>query len=163
MMHFSVTRNRRVEELASALDREAEVVQALREALIAQRTAVAANDAGSVDETSDAITRILLTLEQAKVYRTGILDAIEPAAEKDQDLPAHGRLVTARARLRGAAESVARESRINREILRRAVETGEAFLQSIFSSATPPSLVYGPSDRKDEKAGARSVIVNRVV
>ena len=162
-MHFSVTRNRRAEELASALDREAEVVDALRQALVAQRDAVSRHDAGSVDQTSDAITRILLTLEEAKIYRTGIVDSLDPLPGPDEGLPAQQRLATARARLRDAAEAVARESRINREILRRAVETGEAFLQSIFSSVTPPSLVYGPSERKEENAGARSVIVNRVV
>lgn len=163
MMVFSVTRNRRVEELASALERETEVVKALREALVAQRDAVSLNDAAAVDQTSDSITRILLTLEEARIYRTGILDSLDPLPGPDEGLPAQPRLADARVRLREAAEAVTHESRINREVLRRAVERGEALLQSIFSSTAPPSLVYGPGERVEEKAGARSVIVNRVV
>ena len=160
----------RLRELAAVLHREAEVVRALRDALVEQRTALAADDAETVDRSSDAVQRILLMLEEVRSSRTTVLSSIsegEPATlhqiEERLGVSLPVPLEQAREELRRAGREVAREVAINKTVLRRAVETGEAFLQALFSSTLDPPAVYQPKNRGKEKEGGGGVFFDRMV
>lgn len=163
-------RMRQFRELAAALHKEAEVVRALRDALIEQRTALAADDAETVNTSSDAVHRILLMLEEVRSSRATVLSAISGGdpfpldqLEKTLGISLPLPLEQAREELRRAGREVAREVAVNRAVLRRAVETGEAFLQALFSSTMDPSPVYQPPDRGKEKDGGGGFLFDRVV
>jgi hypothetical protein len=163
-------RTHQLRELSAALQKEAKVVAALRDALIEQRTALAADDAEAVNTASDAVGRILLVLEEVRSSRATVLAAIgggEPVRieqiEETLGISLPLPLEQARAELRRVGQEVAREVAVNRAVLRRAVETGEAFLQALFSSTLEPSPVYQPPDRGKEKEGGGGVFFDRVV
>ncbi len=149
--------------LASALAREAETVRELRDALQRQRAAVAANDADAVNASVDSIHAILLAVNEARRARAEILRAAwgDPelkleSLERALGAPLPLSVLTASAALRGAAEDVAREAAINGAVLRHAVQEGEDFLQTLFSSVAEPSGSY--SGERRDTAGA---VVNR--
>ena len=163
-------RTHQFRELADVLQKEAGIVTALRQALIQQRAALAANDAETMNATADEIGRILLLLEQVRSSRDAVLESITgegPVALEQLEtvlgvsLPLP--LEQARAELRRAGKEVAQEVAINRTVLRRAVETGEAFLQALFSSSVDPSPVYRSPDQGTRRNDGSSVILNRVV
>jgi hypothetical protein len=144
-------------ELAGALSREAAVVRELGEALAWQRQAVAGSRPDDLNAAVDAIGRILLTLDEARRGRAAALAALcgetpEPVARLEDAIagPLPEELTRARADLEAAARAVAHEVAINRSVLRRAVETGEAFLQALFSSAGLPPAAYAPGERAEE-------------
>jgi hypothetical protein len=147
----------RLADLAAAMEREAAVVRDLGAALATQRQAVSTSAPDALNASVDAIGRILLTLDEARRGRDAALAAVcgeaPPPLGRLEDgiagaLP--DELVRARADLEAAATQVAREVVINRTVLRRAVEAGEAFLQSLFSSAAAPAASYAPGERAEE-------------
>jgi capsid protein len=155
-----------LQELARALDHESGIVCELRDALIQQRAGVASSEAAAVNASVDAIGRILLTLEEARSHRTGIVAALagDPRLGLDRleaalGAPLSARVEEARAGLCRAAGEVAHEVAINRAVLRRAVEAGEAFLQALFSATADPPAVYGSPQRREESGAA--VFLNR--
>jgi len=140
----------RLETLRELLVREAELATELRDELLRQRTAVAAADTAAVDRSSDAVSRVLLGLDESRRRRGELLEALTGDANVPLDrlesqlggaLPAS--LESARRTLRRAATDAAREATINRGVLRRAVEAGEAFLQDLFSGGAPQAPTYG--------------------
>jgi hypothetical protein len=154
-------------ELAESMEQEAEVARELREALLRQREGVATLDHAAVDGSVDAIGRVLHTLEQAKRRRielvstvTGSPDTALEELEGTLGVPLSAELLKARSRLRRAAQDVAQEVAINRAVLRRAVEAGEAFVQALFSTVSGPAPAYTPSERADAPS-ATGVLVNR--
>ncbi len=154
-------------ELTAALEHEAAAIRGLRESLVQQRAAVAANDAAALNASVDDVGRILLAVDEARRQREAMVRAL--AGSPDAPLeglgagsarPAAQAFAAARAALRRAAEEAAHEAAVNRAVLRRAVEAGDAFLQSLFSSATDPSPVYAPRERRERPGGA-GFILNR--
>ena len=140
----------RLEALRGILLREAEFALQLREELLRQRGAVAGGDTVAVDRSSDATSRLLLSLEEAKQRRGEIVasltgDATVPLDHLEAQLghPLPIGVESARLTLRRAATDVSREAAINRVVLRRAVEAGEAFLQDLFSGTAPQAPTYG--------------------
>ena len=140
----------RLDALRAALLREAELAVQLRDELVQQRGAVASGEPVSVDRSSEATSRLLLALDEAKRRRADIVAALtgDPAVPLDhleaqlgQSLPPA--VESARLTLRRAAADVSREASINRVVLRRAVEAGEAFLQDLFSGGEPRPPSYG--------------------
>jgi hypothetical protein len=155
------------EELAGVIERECQLVQDLVEALVRQRAAVAEDDPMEVDLQTDVIGTILLTLSDARELRTRMM-ANGSAHSLDQLESAYGptlplRLTHARSDLRRAVESAAVQVAINREVLKRASEIGDGYLQSLFSTASAPAPAYGPAQRSEENVPRPSVILNRVV
>jgi hypothetical protein len=155
----------RLAELANALDRETEIVEELRDTLIRQREAVASTEADAVNVTVDAIGRILLTLEAARRGRAAMLESLTGDTAMRLDhleaamaMALPSTLAVSRKRLRDAAAAVAREVAINRDVLQRAVESGEAFLQALFSSTGLATPVYGTGEKDESPAG---VLLNR--
>ena len=140
----------RLDALRATLLREAEFALQLREELLRQRAAVAAGDTAAVDRSSDGTSRLLLSLEETRQRRGEIVaaltgDAAVPLdhleAQLGHTLPIA--LESARLSLRRAAMDVSREADINRVVLRRAVDAGEAFLQNLFSGTAPQPPSYG--------------------
>ena len=164
------TTGEQLRELTVSLQREVRITEELGEALVNQRTAVAADDPPAVNASVEAIGRILLTLNAARRRRSDLLSAItggDPvpldALEGVVGQPLPMRMTEAVRELRRAALKVTQEVKINRTVLRRAVETGEAFLQALFSAAVDPEPVYHPSDKKEEGRGGPGFLVDRMV
>jgi hypothetical protein len=153
-----------LEDLAIALEREARLAESLGVTLVRQRAAVAADDAGAVNETVDEIGRSLQLLDEARRRRAelfGLLAAIPNAALEGRSDALPPRLAAARVRLREAAAAVAREAAINRNVLNRTVEAGELFLQRLFSSGSEPESFYRASERPADPGGAPGVLLDR--
>lgn len=154
-------------ELAESMEQEAEVARELREALLRQREGVASLDHRAVEGSVDAIGRVLHTLEQAKRRRIELVTAVsgspDTTLERLEDtlgVPLSADLLRARERLRRAAHDVAHEVAVNRAVLRRAVEAGEAFVQALFSTVSESVPSYAPGERAEAPA-ATGVLVNR--
>jgi len=153
-------RQRALEAIAQGLRREAATAEELREALIRQRAGVAADSAGAVHASCDDIARILVALDSARRHRVERLESLIPArpatlealaAELGGTLPPG--LSDAAQALRRAAGSAAREAAVNRTVLQRTVEAGEAFLQALFAGTGEPDAVYRAGERRDDGAG----------
>jgi hypothetical protein len=68
---------------------------------------------------------------------------------------------TAAEQLYEAANRVAREGAMNQTVLRRVLDSGEAFLQELFATAIPPGE-YPASTHRPEPVNTRTgVLVNR--
>lgn len=150
-----------MDELAAALEREAALTTQLRDALSRQRASVAIDDVAAVLASCDEVSRLLMTLEESRRARGGAMrrltgDATDPLTSLEARLGTtlSARLRDAREALRVAAGETATEAAVNHTVLRRAVEAGEAFLQTLFSTTNDPEPVYRSSDRQDESAGA---------
>lgn len=152
-------------ELASAFDHEAALARQLREALVRQRAGVARNRPDDVHASCDDMGRVIVALEHARARRARVLESLtgRPDTAWEGLVEAlEGRvpesLARSRARLRADAEAVAREAGTNREVLRRGVESGEAFLQALFSNVAASDATYRPAEGDD---GAPGFLVDR--
>jgi hypothetical protein len=155
------------QELAEALTQEADLARDLREALIRQRAGVGALDNAAVESSVDEISHLLLTLDEAARRRVGLVAAVTSNPEVPLErletvlaVPLSAPLLQARRRLRRAAQDVAQEITINRNVLRRAAEAGEAFVQALFSSVAGPAPAYGQAEHH-EPARTAGMLVNR--
>lgn len=158
-----------VSALVTALADEATAIDQLREALLAQRAGIAADDPAEVDASIDLIGRRLLLVDEARRRRamvaeelageeTTALDRLEAVA-----MPAdRTALGTARDAVRQAARRAAQEAAINQRILRGALAAGDAFLQQLFAAATPREPVYRGAGG-DEAARESGLLLNRTV
>ncbi len=145
----ATTATQSLERLTAALEHEIVAVRDLGEALVQQRSAVAASDITRVNASVDDVGRLLLAVDESRRHRVAVVAELggDPGASLEEFEPpagAHGAgaYVAARAALRREAEKAAREAAVNRTVLRSAVEAGNAFLQALFSSAEEPSPVY---------------------
>ena len=143
--------------LSRALRDEASVLEELEKAMVSQRAAVAANEGAALDSSSQAIGRIERTLEAAKKRRASVVHYLtghENLALSELEYflgePLPLDLDTARAQLRLAAQSVAREAVVNRVVLRKARDANDAFLQELFSAVAGEGAVYGRGKRENE-------------
>ncbi len=148
--------------LSRALRDEATVLDQLERAMASQRAAVAANEDEALQSSSQAVGRIVRTLEEAKKrrasivhYLTGREDLALNQLEYFLGDPLPLDLDTARAQLRLAAQSVAREAVVNKAVLRRAKDANDAFLQELFSAVARSDSVYGrgPGENEREMSG----------
>ena len=153
-----------VDELAGVLDREANILLELRDALERQCGHVAANDVAAVNASVDDIGRLLLALEETRRHRRATMARLTGGAGSALatalDARGAGDIATRRSRLRHAALEAARAAAVNRAVLRRALEAGDSFLQALFSSAADPCPAYGPGERRD-RSGASGLLLNR--
>jgi hypothetical protein len=155
-----------LESLVPTLQGETARVLELRDALLRQRDHVARQDTAAIQSGADEIASVLMALDTAQRERTRTVallasDPGTPLAGLAARLgvtppPAFER---ARLELERAAAQARREAAINHEVLRRAVESGEAFLQALFSSVGDGPATYGPDGAAD--AAASGVFVNR--
>jgi hypothetical protein len=157
-----------VEELVAHLQREIELLRGLQEALAAQRGAIAAGEAAAVNGNVEAISRIVLSIEEAHERRGRCLAALPGAPANDlQGLeaalgsPIPDRLEILRAELRRQAQEVTRSARINQKVLTRTMEAGEAFLMTLFSAVGEPGVSYGATPGAAAKPRSAGVLLNR--
>jgi hypothetical protein len=136
------TVHQRLADLTGALSHELRLIDDLRQALMRQRAAVAADDSQAIASSEHAIGRTLLTLEEARRHRGALIALVAGSdAIALSDLEAHldfsppDGFVAAREASRRAGEAISGELAINQTILRRALEAGDAFLQRLFSDA----------------------------
>ena len=143
-----------LERLTAALEHEIVAVRELGEALVQQRSAVAASDIVAVNASVDDVGRLLLSVDESRRHRLAVVAELggAPGASLEEFEPPFGSqgagaYAAARAALRREAEKAAHEAAVNRTVLRSAVEAGNAFLQALFSSTDEPSPVYSAAER----------------
>lgn len=158
--------DQRTVELVAALDRERVLVEELADVLARQRAAVAQDDPDAVDSSVQNLGRVMLTLDDARRRRIDLVGDI--AGDPDLSLsmlekrlgnPLPPDVEQARRALRAAAEQCAREVRVNQNVLRRALESGDAYIQTLFSGGNDPSPVYVPGPRGTEPR--QGLLLNR--
>ena len=156
-----------LDRLTTALEHEIVAIRELGEALVQQRSAVAASDIAAVNASVDDVGRLLLAVDESRHHRTTVVAELggTPGASLDEfepspGTPGAGAYAAARATLRRVAEKAAHEAAVNRTVLRSAVEAGNAFLQALFSSAEDPAPVYrGAESRAHSRSSG--FILNR--
>jgi hypothetical protein len=133
----------RLDELESALAEEQVLIEDLGLMLRRQRAGVAADDPDVIEATVQAISRTLLTLEEARRRRAALITLVigNPGValedlQRHLAIPLPVGVTEARERVRRAGEAIAGDVAINQDVLRRALEAGEAFRQRLFSEAT---------------------------
>lgn len=160
-------RLRRLDSLTEALSDEGRATDDLIGALRRQRAGVAASDYRQVDESVRAMSRILLTLDEARRRRAELATLITdgdsvPLAQLEDHLgtPLPAPLAAVWVAVRKSAELAANEIAINQRVLRRALESGDAFLQRLFSAATPDDGLYVAEAHAGESRSG-GVLLNR--
>lgn len=158
----------RYSDLAAALRHEASIIEELRQALLRQRAGVAADDPDAVESSVHAMGRTLLTLDEAKRRRAALTTLIaggEPAPLDRLETLLGGvipsEIEEARTLVKRAALQTAQEIAINQHILKRAMETGDLFLQKLFSMAGEPTAGYTRSEHPVEHLPQSGLILNR--
>lgn len=136
-----------VEILRRGLEAEQALLNELARGLIDQRQAIAVDDTAALEQLVPQLSRTLLTLREARVQRgllvemvTGRSDA--RLADVFDSLPAENRagVATLCRSLREQAVAASRELTINQTVIRRAIESGERFLQQLLT--TPNLALY---------------------
>ncbi|HEX3929020.1 MAG TPA: hypothetical protein VHW65_13565 [Gemmatimonadales bacterium] len=154
------------EELVAALKAEERLLRELGTALGRQRAGVAADDPTAIEMATHTISRIVLTLEEARRRRERLMQLGNggmPASLEQLDATAGAAdgLAAARLALRDAAVATVRDLTINQKILRGALRAGDAYLQALFSSVSEALPAYSPAAILPERTTARGVVVNR--
>lgn len=156
----------RTTELVTALDRERLLVEELADVLARQRAAVAKDDPDAVDASVQSLGRVMLALDDARRRRIALVGDIAGDPELSLSMleqrlgnPLPPEVAEARRALRAAAEQCSREVRVNQNVLRRALESGDAYIQTLFSGGNDPSPVYVPGTRGAEPR--QGLLLNR--
>ena len=138
-------------QLTAVLMREAQLLDDLRCTLLKLRTGVEHNDARSNEASLHQLSGTLLTIEELRAQRAGLIEIIAgdralPLRALDGRVPAvlMKDVMEARDRAYRAATAVAREAAINHQVVRQVLDAGESFLQSLFSSVTAPDSINRP-------------------
>lgn len=159
--------HRRLDDLTAALEHELGLIDDLRQALLRQRAAVAADDPEAIESSVHAIGRTLLTLDEARRHRASLIAlVVGNGGIALSELETHlgftppDSFAAARDAVRRAAEATSRELAINQTVLRRALEAGDAFLQQLFSSTADPMPAYTPGPKSSEPRGG-GLLLNR--
>jgi DNA-binding sugar fermentation-stimulating protein len=150
--------------LAAALEREARLLDALVQVLRRQREAIAAADAGQIDECVHAAHRVLLTLSEARRHRRvllGVLAGSEDAPIRSLETAlgatATTQVLAARDRLQQAAALASREVAVNRQVIEAALAAGDAQLRLLRGISDRP-LAYDSRAQGVEEVGSGTLI-----
>lgn len=150
-----------------AILNEHQLLSELRRALAQQRSGVATGDPATLEAASQAVSRAILTLDEARRRREQMvqlvsngrpvrLEHLESVAGPVPGLPA------ARQALRDEAEAAVRELGETQELLQAAIRAGDAYLQSLFASVTAASRPYAPAVHAHAPVrAAAGLLVNR--
>jgi FlgN protein len=155
-----------LEELVRGLLFEARLLGDLRNVLIRQRDAVAADDTVSLEAAIHEIGRLLITLSEARRRRVSlvVLLAGDEEAKLEQVIRSAApsdsvRLRAAQDHLKAVAEITNRDLMITQTVLRRVIETGERFLQQLFGAPESADSGYAAPGRESHEAD--SLFLNR--
>jgi len=161
-------RSARTINLVAALQQEDVLIGELQGALERQRAGIADDDPQTVDSSTQAVARTLLSLDEARRHRVAVTADLTDGMSADlntlEDVlggPLTPELKQARRSVRRAAERAAVDLRINQSVLRRALEAGDAFLQRLFSTVGDPQAVYDPAEPGTEQSTASGMLLNR--
>jgi FlgN protein len=131
------------EALTRGLSVEEGLLRDLRAALIVQRSALAADDTARLEDVVNQIGRTLITIREARRHRGMLAELIVGApnaglaAVADHVDPTRAAGFRERCgRLHELAVVVNRELSINQSVIRRAIESGEHYLQHLLSVPT---------------------------
>jgi len=156
--------------LAEALLDEARLLTDLIDVLRRQRTGVAKDDLGLVDETIYAAQRIFRTLAQARRRRRGLLQIVAGAG----DLPlgelerSMGPRMTpglreAAGTLHEKAQELSGELEVNRRVLSGAIRSGEGLILALCGGKREGPSGYGPSPASASPPSESGIIINRQI
>jgi hypothetical protein len=133
----------RLDKLENALSEEQVLIEDLGQMLRRQRAGVTADDPDVIETTVQAISRTLLTLDEARRRRSALITLVignqgVALADLQQHLasPLPVGFMEAREGVRRAGEAIAGDVALNQDVLHRALEAGAAFRQRLFSGAT---------------------------
>lgn len=155
--------------LIAAFEAETRLLARLVELMRRQRAGVANDDVEAVDDSVFAVHRVLHTVAEARRQRretifahTGRdevgLDELETAFGPAMS-PA---LAEARDRLKRVAQELAAEVEINRHVLKRALSSGEAYVEAIRGGPSP-QIGYDAGARSVREAQRSGTLLNRKV
>jgi hypothetical protein len=159
----------RLMDLSRILERETELATALKAALEQQRSGVAEGDQVSIHAGTDRIGELITGLQEARVHRRRLLAALGAddslpltRLESLLNAPLPTSVDRARARLAEAADGAGRELAINRTVLLRALENGEAFFHALFSLLGRETPSYDQPRARTARTSRTAVLVNKV-
>jgi hypothetical protein len=143
-------------DLTLAVQQEGRLVEALRDAVLQQRTAVALGDVRGVECSVRLAGRALLTLQEARRHRAAVLQRLvgDPAQPLQQidgqfDSPLPEPFQQALGSMRRTATETAEEVRRNQELLLGALRKRDALLQELLTGSWPAP----PEHPADSSAG----------
>lgn len=155
--------------LIAAFDAETRLLDRLGELMRRQREGVASDDVQVVDDSVFGIHRILHTVGEARRRRntvlenaTGVPDVTLDGLEAAFGPKMSDALRQARDRLKAAARALAREVKLNREVLRLAIQSGETYMQSLYGGEQT-QIGYDSDARAVEDSQRVGTLLNRKV
>lgn len=155
------------DHLLAAIMNERGLLAELRRALATQRASVTRGDPDTLDAASQAVSRAILTLDEARRSREQMMQLANdtrPHAAAGGPAPdgALAAVAESRQALRTEAEATVRELAETQELLRAAMRAGDAYLQALFDSVstTTTAQPYG-SPAGSPAAAPSSLLLNR--
>lgn len=155
--------------LADALGTEARLLRELCQVLRDQRDGIAAEDMDSINDSIHAVHRVLLTLGEARLRRRTLVQALTgrddvplEALEDALGDVATGAVQEARDDVRAVAAELVRDLSLNRRILDRAIQTGEAHVR-VLSGMSSRQLTYPTRGGSGLAARARRSLIDEQV
>lgn len=155
-------------ELASAMTDEAQLIGELRETLRRQRAGVAQSDVDLIEDSLQALGRTLFTLDEARRRRIAITatltgnDSVRPDdLESVLGRPLPEPVASASLAMQRAALQASEDVAVNQQVLKRALEVGESFLQQLFTSAGDPMPNYTSAERRPDLPAPTGYLINR--
>ncbi|MBK6494445.1 MAG: flagellar export chaperone FlgN [Gemmatimonadetes bacterium] len=141
----------RAAQIIAAIQAEERLLSELRGALERQRAGIAEDDTAAIDAATHAVSRSVLTLDEARRRREQLVQLVSGGESVgldgiDRFIGEVPGLREARRAVRRAAEAAVSELAMNQAILRSAMRTGDAYLQSLFSSVSGPASHYLPQE-----------------
>ena len=158
-----------VDALTDAMSSEKRLIDELISIMRRQRSAVAVDDLQGVDDSVFATHRVLVTLNEARRRRRALnrmlgeredisIDALDDVLGARMTEP----LRDVRDSLRLSARALSQEVAINRQVLRQALASGEAYVRTL--TGAPATVVYGaPTGASDAMRDAMrgGTLINR--
>lgn len=112
--------------LAETVDSEARLITELSALLHRLREAVAADDLAELERCVYSNHRVLMTVSEARRRRTSLVDLLGLTVQPLERNPLREQFE----RLRAAAYALKREVEVTREVLRRALESGDELMRA---------------------------------
>lgn len=157
-----------VSALAVAMADEAQLIGELRETLLRQRAGVALSDVAAIEGSIQALGRTLFTLDEARRRRTAITNTLTgqegmscQELESSLGTPLPESVAAARRAIHQAALQATEDVAVNQQVLKRALEAGESFLQQLFATASDPLPNYTGADSRQDHPAPTGFLINR--
>jgi hypothetical protein len=154
------------EVLAEALASEGRLIEELINIMRRQRSAVAVDDLQGVDDSVFATHRVLVTLGEARRRRRTLnrmlgeredisIDALDDVLGPRMT----DALRSVRETLQLSAQALSREVALNRQVLRKALASGDAYVRTL--AGVPAAMTYGARSLPMESAPPGGTLINR--